>query len=363
MTTNAEEARATHPIPQRSRSVVALNINESRTMNLIAELERRGFHVMDYTTSKWRDLVASLYSFTQAVRSADFVLCGTTIPVQIPWMLWVRALQRPCIIDCPMDITEWPFSSGRRWKWLVGLALRSANYVVTIPTRAYMADKFSLPKSRVRFVDNCPDLSRIEAARGARPRFVPRAGTFLLCWSGGHEHHRLERFMPIFKALVELMPQAELLIIADTAKPSVVESRLYADAAGLGHRIHVLPVIKPAEEFYATIAQCHMWLATLGDDTLQGRQELRMELLEVGSMGKAVISAATPALRDHDLTDGQEVLYIDPADPRGSALKIAELAKSPTSLSTLGQNLRAFVVDRFSLKTAVDHLLDSMPAK
>ena len=332
-------------------------------MNLIVELKRQGFQILEFRTRSWGDLIAGLYSFTSSVRSSDFVLCGTNIPVQIPWMLWVRFWTRPCVIDCPMDITEWPFYTGTRWRRLVRFALRCATHVLTIPTRAYMVDKFGLSPERVCFLDNCPDLSSIQAAREAQPRFVPPAGSFLICWSGGHEQHRLERFMPIFKALIPLVPQVELLIIADPAKPSVVESRRYAEAAGIDDRIHVLPVIKPAQDFYATIAQCQIWLATFGDDTLQGRHELRMELLEVGMLGKAVVSAPTPALLEQGFTAGREMLYIDPSDPHGSALKIAELAKNPAALSRLGQNLREFVANRFSLKSAVDHLLDAVAVK
>jgi glycosyltransferase involved in cell wall biosynthesis len=163
--------------------------------------------------------------------------------------------------------------------------------------------------------------------------------------------------MPTFQALVALMPNAELLVIADPAKYSVVETRRYAAAAGLSDRVHVLHVIKPPEEFYATVAQCHLWVATLGDDTLQGRHELRMELLEMGVLGKAVIAGSTPALIESGLTE-REILYVDPADPEASALRIAKLAKNPGSLAQLGQNLRDRVLERFSLEGAVDDLLN-----
>jgi glycosyltransferase involved in cell wall biosynthesis len=260
-----------------------------------------------------------------------------------------------------MDITEWPFSGAADWKRNVKLALRSATYVLTIKSRAYLISKFGLKPERVLFVDSCPDIRRIEAGLEARPHFRPPKGTFLLCWSGGHEHHRLERFMPTFQSLVALMPSAELLVIADPAKPSVVESQRYAAAAGLSDRIHFLHVIKSREEFYATVAQCHLWVATFGDDTLQGRHELRMELLEMGVLGKAVVAGSTPALVESGLTE-REILYVDSADPETSALKIAKLAKNPGSLPKLGEHLRAWVLGRFSLEEAVDHILDSVPS-
>jgi glycosyltransferase involved in cell wall biosynthesis len=338
-------------------TILALNIDETRTMNFIGELERRGFRVITFETLHWTDLIVRLYAYLRAVLRCDFIICGTRLPIQIPWMLLARALQRSCIIDCPMDITEWPFSGAADWKRKVKLALRSATCVLTIRSRAYLIAKFGLKPERVLFVDSCPDIRRIEAGLEARPHFRPPKGTFLLCWSGGHEHHRLERFMPTFQALVALMPNAELLVIADPAKYSVVETRRYAAAAGLSDRVHVLHVIKPPEEFYATVAQCHLWVATLGDDTLQGRHELRMELLEMGVLGKAVIAGSTPALIESGLTE-REILYVDPADPEASALRIAKLAKNPGSLAQLGQNLRDRVLERFSLEGAVDDLLN-----
>lgn len=343
-----------------AKSIVALNMNETRTLNIVRELERRGMRVTTFETLRWSDLVVRFYSFTKALLACDFMLCGTRIPVQIPWMLLARFLRKPCIIDCPMDITEWPFSQAWHWRWMVQLALRSANRVLTITSRAYLVAKFGLKKDRVLFIDSCPDLPRIEAAFKAQPRFRPRPGTFLICWSGGHAHHRLERFMPVFESLLKLAPNVELLIIADPDQPSVLESRRYAEAAGIAHRLHVMPVILPFENFYATIAQCHMWVATLGDDTLQGKHELRMELLEVGALGKAVIAARTPALVENGLTAGRELLYIDPADPQASALQIAEFVSSPTAVARLGQQLRAYILEKYSLTKAIDGLLESI---
>jgi glycosyltransferase involved in cell wall biosynthesis len=352
--------RSLNKIPENCKAVVALNINETRTVNIVREFERRGIRVTTFDTPRWTDLIVNFYSFTKALLGSDFVFCGTRIPIQIPWMLLARLFRRPCIIDCPMDITEWPFSQAARWRWLVRLALRSANLVLTIKSRAYMVAKFGLKKERVLFIESCPDLDLIAAASDAQPRFRPRPGTFLICWSGGHEHHRLQRFMPIFESLIKLAPNVELLIIADPAKECVLESRRYAEAAGISDRLHFLPVIHPFEDFYATVAQCNLWVATLGDDNLQGKHELRMELLELGVLGKAVVAAPTPALVEHGLTSGREILCIDPADSKGSARQIAELAKNPAALARLGQNLRAHILENYSQTKAIDGLLRSL---
>jgi glycosyltransferase involved in cell wall biosynthesis len=346
--------------PGRYRTIVSVNNNEARTQNFIRELNRRGFQVLPFQMKSFRDMFRGLFSFAQAILKADFALFGTGSPSQIPWMLAARLLGRPCLLDFPMDLTEWPFPNGLRGRWYAWTVLHCATRVLTIKSRAYMVDKYRLPAGRVSFIESCPDPLLVEWARLATPRFRRRPDTLLVCWSGGHNHHRLERFMPTFQRLIDLLPNIELLLIADPAKESVIESQRYAQSAGFGDRIHVLPVIKPAEDFYATVAQCDLWVSTMGDDTLQGRQEFRTELLEVGLLAKAVVSARTPGSVEHGLVDGEEILYINPSDPAGNARKIADLVSTPQARERLGNQLRARVIQAFSLKEAVDGLLDSV---
>ena len=85
-----------------------------------------------------------------------------------------------------------------------------------------------------------------------------------------------------------------------------------------------------------------------------------MELLEIGLLGTPVASLITPGLQEHGFTDGQDLLAIDPSDPLGSARKIADLARSPTRLSQLADNLRRRVLRDFSLKQAMDRVLEKV---
>jgi glycosyltransferase involved in cell wall biosynthesis len=351
--------RESIPPGQKGR-IVTLNIVEVRTSNFVQELERRGFQVSRFDVKNWRAAFARLVPFTRAILGSDAVLCGAVVPFQIPCILAAKLLRRPVIIDFPMDLTVWPFLTLPHWKWLVELNLRLADGVLTIRSREYVIAKFGLSKQRVRFVENCPDLALVPAVAGGRPRFLPSPNSFVICWSGGHAHHRLERFMPTFEALLELVPNVELLLIADPALPSVVESKRYAESAGFGDRVHAVPIILPTQDFYATIAHCHLWVASLGDDTLQGRQELRMEFLEAGLLHTAVIAAPTPAFLQHGFTDGREIIYIDPSDPRASALKIAEFARRPELLKQLGERLRAHVLQNFSFDKGVDDMLQML---
>ena len=342
------------------KPIIALNVRECRTKNFIGELQRRGFRIVEFQTIGHGFELPNLFAFIRAVRHSKFVLCGTAVPSQIPWILLIRLLKRCCVVDCPMDIVEWPFPVVRHWKWGVWLSLKCATLILTIRSRAYLIRKFGLDNRRVLFIESCPDSNRVEASLAGTPRYRPRPGAFLVCCSGCHMPHRLERFMQTFESLLALVPSAELLLIGDLEQPSVVESKRFARAAGIGDRIHAIPIIESVEDFYATVAQCGLWVATMGDDTLQGRHEFRMELLEIGLLGRPVIAAPTPGLVEHGLVDGQEILYMDPSEPQGSARKIADYVSNPTVLAEIGRRLGQRVRHEYSLERAVDGLLSGV---
>jgi len=356
-----EASRVDPVIPHGKRPVVCLNISESRTRNFIRELERRGFVALEFQTGTASSVFRQLWQFIRAARKADFILCGGPLRSQILWLLTAKLLRVPSAVDSPMDCTEWPFATAWHCRWGVRGVLKLADYVLTLKSRAYFVDKFGLREERVLFLENCPDRFRVESSvEEATPRFRPRPNSFLFCCSGCHAAHRLERFMPTFEALLARIPNAELLLIGDPEQATIIESKRYAEANGFADRVHTLPVIRPAEDFFATIAQCHMWVATLADNTLQGRHEFRMELLEVGLLAKPVIAVQTPGLIENGLSDERELIFIDPANPEASAEKIAHYVHDSRLLAELGGRLRACVIERFSLGDAVDHLLRSV---
>jgi glycosyltransferase involved in cell wall biosynthesis len=338
--------------------IVLLNICETRTWNFIHELERRGFQTVEFKTGNWKDFVFGLVPFCRAVRRSAFVFCGLNLPWQLPSMILVKLIGRKSVLDCPMDVAAWPFPEKAHWKWMVTRALRLSGLVLTIRTRAYMAAKFGLRGEQMAYVESCPNSDLVLAGLRATPRFQPPAESFTVCISGGHEPHRLERFLPIFEALIPLVPNIELLLISDPSKPLVRLITEYARRAGFHQRLRVLPVIKPPEEFFATVARCQLWVAMLGDDTLQGKHEFRMELMEIGLLGKpAVVTLETPGLAEHNFTDGKDLLYVDLADPAGTAAKIAAFANRPGALERLSLNLQQRVSKDYSLTDAVDTIV------
>ena len=358
---NLQETESAGTAATVSGQIVLLNICETRTWNFIHELQRRGFQTVEFKTGNLKDTVAGLIPFCRAVRRSAFVFCSLNLPWQLPWMLLIKLMGRKSVLDCPMDVSAWPFPERAHWKWLVTRALRLADVVLTIRTRAYMAAKFALRREQMVYVESCPNRDLVLAGLHATPRFQPLPESFTVCISGGHEPHRLERFLPIFEALIPLVPNIELLLISDPSKPVVRLIADYARQAGFPQRIRLLPVVKPPEEFFATVAECQLWVAMLGDDTLQGKHEFRMELMEIGLLGKpAVVTLKTPGLAEHNFIDGQDLIYVDLAGPAGAAAKIAAFAKRPGALERLSLNLQKRVSKDYSLSDAVDTILASV---
>jgi glycosyltransferase involved in cell wall biosynthesis len=348
------------PLTRHNGIVVCVDIAESRSKNFVRELERKGFSAVHFETTTQRAALLRLRAFIGVLKRSDFVLCGAPLRSHLLWMIVARWFGRPWILDLPMDVAAWPFPTRWHCRWQVTIVSRLADYVLTLKSREYLVDKFGLRKDRVLFVESCPDRSVIEIATTAAPQFRPRPGSFVICCSGCHAPHRLERFMPIFESLLTHVANAELLFIGAPDKPCIVGSKRYAKERGLTERVHFVPIIASVVDFHATVAQCDLWVATLGDDTLQGRQELRMELLEVGLLGKPVVAARTPGLLQHEFADGEQIIFVDPADPVASALKIAKFIQQPELLGQLGESLRQRVLERFSLPKAVDHLLSTV---
>ena len=334
---------------------ICIGVHESRTKNFIRELTRRSFSAIEFQPDR-SDLIA----YRRSLRESDFVLFGSPALAHLPKILLAKLLGCPVLIDYPMDLLEWPFGGSWRSRWILKRTLRLADYVITIQSRSYMIQKIGLKPERVLFIESCPDLSDLESSRQSSPRFEPRPGSFLICCSGCHDHHRLERFMPTFEALTSLVPGVELILIGDPSKSTVVECKKYAEGRLLNTKMHCLPVIKPPEDFYATLAKCDMWVAALGDDTVQGRHEFRMELLEAGALRLPVVASRLPGLLAHNLADGDDLIFVDPADPQGSAEKLARFIQMPALLAAIGRRLRDRVHEHFSLENAMDHLLLSV---
>src|SRR5215469_940073 len=349
---------------QPTGRLVCLDVSESRTKNLIRELKRRGYLTEEFDSHNPGIFLRQFAPLVHSLRRADFVLCGAPRRSLVPWLLLAKLLRVPTIVDCPMDYTAWPFPTVWHCHLTARWVLNLADYVLTLNSRAYLIDKFHLKRERVLFVENCPDRTFIESSiEKTPPRFHPQTGVFQICCSGCHEPHRLERLMATFEALLASMPQTELLLIGAPEQPSIRAMLRYAQERGFAERVRSEPIIRPPESFFATIARCDLWIATLGDDTVQGRHELRMELLEMGLLERTVVAAPTPGILAHDLVDGRDLIMIDPADPDGNARKLADYIRHPKRLAEIGANLRERVIRRFSLSEAIDRVISAVAAR
>jgi glycosyltransferase involved in cell wall biosynthesis len=351
---NTSRIRVAGPRPD---AAIFLNAGESRTLNFMRELRRRGWLVSEFRCLSWAEAARGLWPYARAARRSRFVVAGVAFPWQAPWLLLARALGLKIIIDCPMDVTVRPFSEARHLKRMLAYFSRRADLFLTIASRSYLTSTLGLDASKVLFLETCPDLEQIGRSAAARPRFEAPAGDFLIGYSGVAEWQRPERFVPIFKALRELVPNVTWLVVSDPDLPMIRRLRERAEESGVAGGVRFLPVIKPAEDFFATMARCDLWVGHLGDDSLLGRHELRMELLEMGALSRPAVCARTPALELHGFADGDNLILINPDDPAASARRLADYLSTPGELRGVGERLRRHVLENFSLTHAVDELL------
>lgn len=337
-----------------------INAGESRTQNFRRELERRGWEVEELRCASWAEALLKLRACARAIRRSRFVLAGVGFPWQAPWLMLARLLGRKIVLDCPMDVTVEPFSEAWHMKGMLRHFARRADLFLTIASREYLVTKLGLDSSRVMFVESCPDLEQIKRSEEARPRFEAEPGSPLVVYSGVAEWQRAERFVPVFEALRRLVPRVKWLVISDLGSPMIQRLRRDAEAAGVLDAIEFLPVVKPAEDFFATVARCDLWVGHLGDDSLLGRHELRMELLEVGALGRAAVFTPTPALERHGFRDGDNLILVEADDPEASASRLAHYLSHEDELRRVGARLREHVLENFSLSGSVDRLLASV---
>jgi glycosyltransferase involved in cell wall biosynthesis len=281
-------------------------------------------------------------------------------PWQSVWLLSAKMLRRPVVLDSPMDFTESPFAHAWHWRKMIAFFSRQADLFLTLASRAYLIEKFRLNPKRVLFIENCPDLERIESGLQTEPAFRFPEGTIRICSSGVTPWHAFDRFIPVFKHLRMRNPSIVWLVISDPACEMIQRLRRSAQELDLLDSIHFLPIIKPFERFVATVAQCDLWISHLDDGSLHARYELRMELLEMGVLAMPVVAALTPALQMHGFADSENILFIDPTNHAKSAERISYYLDHRDELEGLGLRLRQHVLTRFSLREGIDRLIDSL---
>jgi glycosyltransferase involved in cell wall biosynthesis len=343
----------------KKQKFVLLNANESRTHNFKRELLRRGWSVEELSCIGWNKAIRDLVRFLRAIRGAKFVLCGVGFPWQGLWILLAQFLGIKVLIDCPVDVTVKPFPEVWHWKLILGFFFRRADLFLTLSTRDYLVGKFRLNPAKVLFLENCPDLNQIEVGLRSIPRFMPLPDRLVLGYSGVALSQHIDRFVPTFKLLTERFRNLVWLVISEPNNPMIL--RLCEEARKLNviESIIVISTIEPFTDFVATIAQCHMWVGHMGNDSLLGIHELRMELLEMGAQGKPVIFVPTPAIEKQGFVNDENIILIDPDRPKESAECISRYLDSQAEQERIGENLRKHVLAKFSLTSSIDRLLDA----
>ncbi|WP_028454043.1 glycosyltransferase family 4 protein [Chitinilyticum litopenaei] len=145
--------------------------------------------------------------------------------------------------------------------------------------------------------------------------------------------------------LLAAMSQVEgaMLNIAGGNEPRIAELRQECNALGCQDRVHFLGPIPPAERF-ALIAKHDVCILPLSKTSIGSRYTSPLKLFEYMAMGKPVIAADLPSIREvlqHKLSG----YLFEAENPGALATAIRQLQTNSSLASVLAEQARALVLD------------------
>jgi glycosyltransferase involved in cell wall biosynthesis len=212
-----------------------------------------------------------------------------------------------------------------------------ASAYVTI-TRA-LADDLAArygPRERVFVV---PDGAAAPVSGGARPR----AGRPIAAYAG---HLYPWKGVDVFVRALTLTPGIDGLIVGGhPAEPDVRRVTTLADDLGLGHRLTITGLVRPAEVASRLADASYLVLPNTASST-SDRYTSPLKLFEYLHLGRPIVASDLTAIREV-LTDGQTALLVPPGDSDALAHALQRLAADPALAEALGSAARA-LADRYT---------------
>jgi len=341
--------------------VVFINANEPGRHRVMAKtLEKMGFQIVHLTINANYPFIRYLSSIREAVKTAlrsQFVLLGhASFPLLIPLVLLLRLLRVKIIFDYPYDIITPEFFKRLRLNYLlIFILFQTSSLVLTEKARKYVGKKFRLKPSKLYFLDNLPLVDLIEKFKKQTPTVKFPSDKFIIAYSGNIFFHGSERFIPIYRVMLNHNNNIQLVIMSG---PEIIR-KVDEAARVMGIRDRILYVdIKPYEEFIPIINQCDMWVGLLDDESLLGKTALRTELLELMALGKPCVYAYTDAIKLHPFKDGWNIILINPHDIEGSAKKLLAYINDEEMLRAIGLNAKETVKKYFNVDEKIAELME-----
>ena len=165
----------------------------------------------------------------------------------------------------------------------------------------------------------------------------------------------------LVQAAVDL-PQAKIQIAGGTSA-RIAELHNLANALDVADRIEFLGPVAPAERFHI-IGAARVCVLPLTATSIATRYTSPLKLFEYMAMGRAIVAADTPAIREV-LTNERDALLVLPEDSCALASAIARLLAEPDMAQQLGAEAQRHVAERYSWEARAGMILDfrSMIAK
>ena len=158
----------------------------------------------------------------------------------------------------------------------------------------------------------------------------------------------------LVRAAVDL-PQEKLQIAGGSAE-RIAQLQGLAKSLGVLERIEFLGPVAPAERF-RIIGAARVCVLPLTATSIATRYTSPLKLFEYMAMGRAIVAADAPAIREV-LTHEHNALLVPPEDSHALASAVARLLAEPDTAQRLGMEARRLVMERYSWEARATTILD-----
>ena len=203
----------------------------------------------------------------------------------------------------------------------------------------FAVEYYGAPEARVRVVYNGVDADRFavvrHASNGNETMVVGTVGRV-------EKQKNLDIFLDAARQLAALRPNARFEIVGDGSERPRLEAR--TRELGLGDVVHFKGNTDDVPGFFSTLDQ--FWLTS----NWEGTPNVVLEAMAAGLPIIATRVGGTPEL----VEDGRTGVLVNPSDAAAVCEAANSLASDPRRALLMGENARAAVRERFSLRRMAD---------
>ncbi len=246
--------------------------------------------------------------------------------------------------------------SALRYRLIDWLSLKLADLVLTDTDQHadYFAETYRVRRGKFAPIPVGASREWFDAASAATPAF---AGDGLLVQFYG-SYIPLHGVETILHAAARLRDRPDLRFELIGRGQTYPAMRSLADRLGLPNVDFCDPV--PSGDLPARVARADISLGIFGTTGKAGRV-VPNKVYQTLALGRAVVSASTPALLDA-FTPGEHLLAVPPGNDAALADAITQLADDPATRARLGAVGRARMAAEFDEAAVGRRLLDALPS-